>query len=90
MAILHQSHTPEHTDAARHSSRMIHYIGDYHLLRLPRKDQQVEVLGGSAWITMDGTDIILNEGDQFVLTEGHDFALVSSAKKNLLVLAVSA
>lgn len=69
--------------------RRVHYLSGYRLMRLPRKDQTVEVLMGTAWITMDGEDFILQTGDMLRLTPGGDFALVSSLQQKRLVLAVS-
>jgi hypothetical protein len=76
--------------AAHQPAHTIHYLGRYRLLRLPRHQQTVEVLDGSAWVTMGGEDIILHAGDRLELKSGHDFALVSSVNKALLVLAETA
>jgi hypothetical protein len=82
---------PENAKANTHlPKRMIHYLGRYRLLRLSRHQQTVEVLDGSAWVTMGGKDIILNAGDRLELNAGHDFVLVSSVNKKLLVLAETA
>ena len=82
---------PESAKANAHQpARMIHYLGRYRLLRLPRHQQTVEVLDGSAWVTMGGEDILLNAGDRLDLNAGHDFVLVSSVNRKLLVLAETA
>lgn len=79
---------PDNAKASTHQpARMIHYLGRYRLLRLPRRKQTVEVLDGSAWVTMGGKDIILSAGDRLDLNAGRDFVLVSSVNKQLLILA---
>ncbi len=72
------------------NARRIHYLSGSKPLRIERKEQTVEVLFGSAWVTMDGEDFILHTGDQLQINPGGDFALVSSLQQKRLVLAVSA
>jgi mannose-6-phosphate isomerase-like protein (cupin superfamily) len=90
MPILYRPVSHSESASQTHAARMIHYVGRYRLLRLPRKEQMVEVLAGSAWVTLGGEDIILTPGDRLHLNSGQDFVLVSSAQKNLLVLAETA
>jgi quercetin dioxygenase-like cupin family protein len=80
---------PFHDEEGGENVRRVHYLSGYRLMRLPRKDQTVEVLMGTAWLTMDGEDYILQTGDMLQLTSGGDFALVSSLQQKRLVLAVS-
>lgn len=81
--------TPFREQEGEENIRRVHYLSGYRLMRLPRKDQTVEVLMGTAWLTMDGEDYILQAGETLQLTPGGDFALVSSLQQKRLVLAVS-
>ena len=85
----HVLSTPVREESDEANIRRVHYLSGYRLMRLPRKDQSVEVLLGTAWITMDGEDFILQTGETLQLNSGGDFALVSSLQQKRLVLAVS-
>ena len=46
--------------------------------RLPRNNQQLSVLAGRAWVTLDDQDIIVGAGEQTVVPIGKWSALISS------------
>ena len=50
-----------------------------------RESQVLRIVSGTAWVSMDGEDIVLNPGDEFKLSHGKHKALVSSANDEPLV-----
>lgn len=49
--------------------------------------QELHVLSGTAWVTIDGKDIILNSGEKAVVSSIQDFAILS-ALGNMPLVAV--
>jgi hypothetical protein len=80
--------SPLEAERPAETIRRLYYLSGYKLMRMPRKNQVVEVVMGTAWITMNGEDFILHAGETLQLSESHEFALVSSLQQNRLVLAV--
>jgi hypothetical protein len=66
--------------------RLILYKNE--IFHLPQACQEIRVLAGCAWLTLDGQDIILTRGDQLWLAKNRDFALVSALGQNPLIFEV--
>jgi len=47
------------------------------VLRLPRRQQRIQVIFGAAWITADGRDYAVRRGDSQLLKPGRYEALIS-------------
>ena len=56
--------------------------------RLTVESQVIHVMAGTAWITTDGTDVIVDSGEQIVMRRGKYPALISAAGKHPLVYEV--
>lgn len=50
-----------------------------------RESQVLHIVSGTAWVSMDGEDLILKPGDQLKLSHGKYNAVVSSASSEPLV-----
>jgi len=50
-----------------------------------RESQVMRIVSGTAWVSMDGEDIILNPGEELKLSHGKYKALVSPANDEPLV-----
>ena len=50
-----------------------------------RESQVLRIVSGTAWISMDGEDIVLKPGEEFKLSHGKYKALVSTATNEPLV-----
>jgi mannose-6-phosphate isomerase-like protein (cupin superfamily) len=50
-----------------------------------RESQVMRVVSGTAWVSMDGEDIILNPGEELKLSHGKHKAVVSPANDEPLV-----
>lgn len=50
-----------------------------------RESQVMRVVSGTAWVSIDGEDIVLNPGDELKLSHGKHKALVSPAGAEPLV-----
>ena len=50
-----------------------------------RESQVLRVISGSAWVTMDGEDVVLKPGDEFKLSRGKYDAVVSPTGDEPLV-----
>jgi mannose-6-phosphate isomerase-like protein (cupin superfamily) len=50
-----------------------------------RESQVMRIVSGTAWVSMDGEDIILNPGEELKLSHGKYKALVSPASDEPLV-----
>lgn len=61
----------------------------YELMRLPHAAHSLRVVRGTAWVTVEGQDIVLNEGEEMLVMPSQDFALVSSAGQGCVVLALA-
>ncbi|MBZ0306031.1 MAG: DUF2917 domain-containing protein [Anaerolineae bacterium] len=58
-------------------------------VRDEKRDSQVlHVISGTAWVTMDGKDILLAEGEKLRLSRGKYDAIVSTADGKPLVYEV--
>jgi hypothetical protein len=53
-----------------------------------RESQVLHVVTGTAWVTMDGKDIILNEGEEVRLSRGKYDAVVSSVDSKPVVYEI--
>lgn len=53
-----------------------------------RESQVLHVVSGTAWISMDGEDIILNEGEEVRLSRGKYDAVVSSSDRHPLIYEI--
>ena len=56
--------------------------------RLPQTHQEVQVLLGIAWITLDKQDIILHSPEKVSLPPSKNFAVISALNNMPLVVAV--
>ena len=63
-------------------------IENNQVLKLPKAYREVQVLSGTAWITVDGQDIILRSGEKVSLPSSNNFALISALTPLPLVLEV--
>ena len=50
-----------------------------------RESQVLRIVSGTAWISMDGEDVVLKPGEEFKLSHGKYKALVSPATDEPLV-----
>lgn len=50
-----------------------------------RESQVLRIVSGTAWISMDGEDVVLKPGEEFKLSHGKHKALVSPATNEPLV-----
>ncbi len=66
-----------HTDGRNGAAQMIQ-INEGEVAALPRNWQEMRVLSGKAWLTMNGQDYFLEPGQSLFLLERRDKALVSS------------
>jgi mannose-6-phosphate isomerase-like protein (cupin superfamily) len=58
-------------------------IGNVHTLR--RAAQRIHVVAGSAWISLDGDDIVLQRGQSVVLPAGQHAPVISATGHEPLV-----
>jgi hypothetical protein len=56
--------------------------------RLPQNHQEVQVLSGIAWITIDTQDIILHGLEKISLPPSKNFAVISALSNMPLIIAV--
>lgn len=64
-------------------------ISDGKVRALPRHWQEMRVLAGKAWLTMNGQDYFLEAGQSLFLLERRDKALVSSFNGGSVRIEVS-
>ncbi|MBZ0296229.1 MAG: DUF2917 domain-containing protein [Anaerolineae bacterium] len=50
-----------------------------------RESQVLRIVSGTAWVSMDGEDLILNPGEELKLSHGKHHAVVSPANNQPLV-----
>ena len=50
-----------------------------------RESQVLRIVSGTAWVSMDGEDVVLKPGEEFKLSHGKHKALVSPATDEPLV-----
>lgn len=58
------------------------------IFRIPAICQEVRVLSGSAWISVEQQDIILNPGEKALLTSNKGLAILSALGKVPLTLEI--
>ena len=58
------------------------------VFRLPQSSHSVQVLSGTAWITIAGKDIILASNEAALLLPHQHIALISALNKQRLLLKV--
>ncbi|HLO47460.1 MAG TPA: hypothetical protein VK211_03440 [Kamptonema sp.] len=63
-------------------------IENNQVFRLPKAYREVQVLSGTAWITVDRKDIILRSGEKVCLPSSNNFALISALTNVPLILEV--
>ena len=56
--------------------------------RLPQTHRQIQVLSGTAWITLDKQDIILNSPEKTLLPSSKNAVVISALNNVPLILAV--
>ncbi|AFZ09052.1 hypothetical protein Osc7112_4768 [Oscillatoria nigro-viridis PCC 7112] len=56
--------------------------------RLPQTHREIQVLSGTAWITLDQQDIILQSSEKASLPPSKNFALISALNNMPLIMAV--
>ena len=56
--------------------------------KLPQTHREIQVLSGSAWITLDQQDIILQSPEKASLPPSKNFAVISALNNMPLILAV--
>jgi len=64
--------------------RIVLYEGE--TLRVPRRVVHARVITGSAWLTVEGKDIVLCAGEQMDLCRAHGAAIVSAVGGNPLLV----
>lgn len=72
--------------AARRMVRLI--LRHNEVLRLPPAGQELQVIWGVAWITVNGRDIFLASGERLRLPTRGDTALVSALGRQSVILEV--
>jgi hypothetical protein len=58
------------------------------VVRLPASSRDIEVIAGTAWVTVNGRDIFLASGERLWLPSRRDSALISALGRTLLILEV--
>jgi len=58
------------------------------LFRIPVRNQELRILSGSAWVSLDGTDYEVNGGENLPLRGARHSALISDAKELPLVFEI--
>lgn len=58
------------------------------VFRLPVASRSIEVVAGTAWVTVNGRDIFLASGESLLLPARSDTALISALGRYPLVLEV--
>jgi mannose-6-phosphate isomerase class I len=59
------------------------------VFKLPQAYREVQVLSGTAWITIDQKDLILKCGEKAAIpATHHNFAVISGLTKNPLIFKV--
>ena len=56
--------------------------------KLPQTHREIQVLSGSAWITLDQQDIVLQSPEKASLPPSKNFAVISALNNMPLILAV--
>lgn len=63
----------------------VFYLHKQDVQRHECKGDILRVLAGTAWLTIDGRDVVMRKGDEWVLSPGKYPALVSSVNGQSLV-----
>ena len=58
------------------------------IYRLPATSRSIEIVAGTAWVTVNGRDIFLASGERLWLPSRRDSALISALGRTLLILEV--
>lgn len=56
------------------------------VFRLPKTYREVQVVSGTAWITVDREDIIVRSGEKASLPNPQNFAVISALSQTPLIL----
>lgn len=72
----------------RNSQFTVIKLENNQVFRLPKAYRNVQVLSGTAWITIDKQDIILRSGEKVSLPLSKNFAVISVLSKIPLILEV--
>ena len=71
------------------ASRMVRLLLRHNeVFRLPATSRAIEVVAGTAWVTVNGRDIFLASGERLWLPSRRDSALISALGRTLLILEV--
>jgi hypothetical protein len=63
-------------------------LGRNEVFRLPATSRGIEVVAGTAWVTVNGRDIFLTSRERLWLPSRRDSALISALGRNPLILEV--
>jgi len=63
-------------------------IENNQVFKLPKAYREVQVLSGTAWITVERKDIVLRSGEKVYLPSSKNFALISALTKVPLMLEI--
>jgi hypothetical protein len=63
-------------------------LGRNEVFRLPVVSRSIEVVAGTAWVTVNGRDIFLASREKLWLPSRRDAALISALGRNPLILEV--
>lgn len=64
-------------------------LQNHQVIKLPKNFHHLEVLSGTAWVTIAKQDLIVRSGQTVSLPISKDFAVISSLTKSPLVLAAT-
>ena len=57
--------------------------------RLPRDSRWLQVLAGTAWVSLGGKDHVLDGGDCLTVSKAKDGAIVSALREDSIVIEIS-
>lgn len=63
-------------------------VRHHEVFRLPVASRSIEVVAGTAWVTVNGRDIFLASREKLLLPSHRDAALISALGRNPLILEV--
>ncbi len=86
MISLKLNPTEKRLSAARRMVRLM--LRHDEVLRLPPAGQELQVISGVAWITVNGRDIFLVSGERFRLPSRGDTTLISALGRQSMILEV--
>jgi len=73
-----------YTQSVTDMLRLVLYKGE--VFRLPTTFKEIRILSGSAWLTINGNDIMLGQGQEIDLSSKKGFALISTLRDTPLIL----